>query len=308
MARRLQQSLPQTGFCTADCKYVLPRLEIHTDNGKWFLASPFNPVGSQMTLRKQIKSIFICPKHFNVHFCSPACTKHLNVDRCLACAKTGLVWDGEVELTRSWRTSSRTEAAQNADKTDPMRHNRDQGGRLKNAFEHNVRDAGRLKLAKSTLEHLFFSKTRILHELESAKLAQKQGMKKVSRYSRQCVRAGKFRNVAHMQRLYSSECALRGRYLHRIDAIKKDTNFLNTLAKDATKVYRKLTERGLAIQEFEQFVVAVIYLMRRGLKCGIPRRPTLDLLLPPANCLSRFFETEMNFTQTKNAITKILRQ
>lgn len=308
VARRLQQTLPRAGVCSPECKYILPRLEIHVNGDRWFLASPFNPGGSQMTLRRRIKSIFICPKHFGVHYCSPACTKHLNADRCLACTRTGLVWDEEVEVTRSWRTSSRTEAAQTADKTDPMRHNRDTRGRLGTVFEHNVRDAGRLKLALQTLNHLFFSKTRIAHELEADRLAKKQGMKKVTRYSRQCLREGTFRSVAQMQRLFSTECAARGRYLHRIHTFKKDTDFLHALALDATKIFRKLKERGLSVAQFEHFVVAIVYLMRRGLTCGVPRRPSLDLLLPPANCLTRFFGVDLNFTQTKNAITKILRQ
>ena len=307
IARRLEQTLPKMGPCSDTCRYILPRLEIHVSGSQWFLASPFNPVGTSLTFRRRIKSVFICPHHFNVHFCSPACSKHLNEDRCLACTLTGVVWDEEVEVTRSWRTSSRTEAAQTADKTDPMRHNRDKIGRLGDAFQHNVRDAGRLKLALQTLDHMFFSKTRIAHELEADRLAKKQGMKKVTRYARQCMRDKKFRNVAEMQRLFSTECSARGRYLHRIHAFKKDTQFLHALAEDATKIFRRLKERGLSVAKFEHFVVAIVYLMRRGLKCGVPRRPSLDLLLPPANCLTRFFGPDLNFTQTKNAITKILR-
>ena len=306
IARRLQEQFPARGLCEG-CKYVLPRMEIHVRGDQWFLASPFHvPPGiGPGTLRKRLKAVFVCPKHLRVHHCSPNCPCVLNQDRCLMCPRTGLIWDASTEITRSWRTSSRTEASQSMDKSDPLRHHRDTGGRVRSLSAHNVKDAGYLKIALRCLRHLFFSKERILHEVSTFDLARKSAMKKVTRYARKCVRENKPRNMALMQRIFSNECGERGRYLHRIARVQEHHLFLQSLALDAVKVFRELSERKLSLP-FEHFVVACVYLIRRGL-VDIPRRPSLHLLLPPANCLHRFFP-ELPFTQSKNAITKIMRQ
>lgn len=308
IARRLAQVLKPRGECSPECVYLQPRLEVHVHGERWSLASPFGRAEgvNAISMHHRVRTIYVCPKHLRVHHCCPSCPTILNKDRVHTCPISGVCWDDTVEITRSWRTSSRVEAAQHGDKSDPLKHARDHDGRLGKMYAHNVRDTGRLKAARITLHRLFFSRTRILHEIESHRLARKAAMKRVARYSRQCVREGKPRNLSTMQRIFSSECSLRGHYLHRLSRYSAQSDFVRELALDAVSVYRRLAEKGLSCP-FDAFTVAVVYLMRRGLKCGVRARPSLNLMLPPANSLHRFFHADLNFTQTKNMITLAMR-
>jgi hypothetical protein len=310
VARRLPLVLRSRGPCTSQCQYKPPRLELHEMEGKWALASPFYvpPFATQATLRRRITNIYICPEHFNVHYCSNSCPTVLNSDRCLMCPVTGCIYNNAVELTRSWRTSSRTEASQTQDKTDPMSHQRESDGRVCLKLQaHNKQDCRHIKIALEALNCLLFSQTRVQHEIESYTIAKKSAMKLVARYNRECAKRGLPRNAAVMQRLFSNECSTRGRYLHRVAQMKNNKLFVESLAADTVRMYRHLHEKMTI--SFDQFVVAAVYLMRRNVNCGvsIAARPMLHVLLPPANAVPKFFPS-CNFTASKNAISKAVRQ
>ena len=83
---------------------------------------------------RALKYVFVCTKTGTVHHCTEECCLEPvpNDDHTLACPVSGVQWNNETEVVRSWKLTSKCVPTIISDKRDPNMFSRTKDGRVLN--------------------------------------------------------------------------------------------------------------------------------------------------------------------------------
>ena len=314
-------------ICTRNCKIVCPRIEIHTDgNGAYTVVWPHlsskikrqneSWVNGSKTFVKRVNTIFVCINSRLVHHCMPNCTANTiqtNNDTEI-CVISKIQWHKRCKTSTGWKSQSKCRVNAPVVKGDPLLYHRDANGRIRLlSADYNVKFERQKRIVKELLDSLMFSPERIRLELSRNTEAMKIASKDILKYIRATRKKGGIVSFPVTRVIKMQHIAFMSSYLSRMADYKKNQfQTVNNTSELIAKYYTKFSKLGLVLC-FQNFAIAVIYLMRNGIKIDgkviIQAIPMLAVKLPPANLLHNFKDLVQKsiFTDAKNRITALIR-
>ena len=326
LREKLGSQTQSNHICTRQCKIVCPRIEIHTNGSEYSVVWPHlsnkierkieSWVNGSKTLVQRVNTIFICVDSRTVHHCMPNCTANTiqtNNDTEI-CVISKIQWHKRCLTSAGWKSKSKCRVSAPVVKGDPLLHHRDTNGRIRLlSVNYNVKFEGQKIIVQKFLDILMFSTERIRLELNRNNEAMKTANKDILKYIRSqrkknCIVSFAMTRVIKMQHI-----AFMSTYLSSMASYKQNQKeTVNAISELVAQYYNKFTAMGLVLS-FESFAIAILYLMRKGMKIDgkviIQSIPSLSMKLPPANLLHNFSDVIVKsvFTDAKNRITKLIR-
>jgi len=299
--------------CTTACVTQPIRVHIHErDDGEHIRWSKNNqPWMNKTTFKRSLQYVFVCQSSRTVHHCTRDCTLEpvANSDYTLGCPVSGVQWDNETEVVRSWKLTSKCVPCIVSDKRDPNMYSRDVDGNVM-PMTLNIKDELCRRTVYRMLRLLVCSQQRIAHELEKYRMGKQSALKQVNRYVKYAKKNG-FVNVCTVMNIYTTECFRRPNFLRIM------TTYTQELEMYTSKLYPTIMRLwkimfNPRVFTFDVFVPAMLYIMQRGIRLNniavIEPYHVLEIILPDANVLDEFGITKSTFTQTKNAIRASVRK
>ena len=113
-------------ICTSKCKTQAINVHIHEKDGqhiRW--AGNNQPWMTKKTFVRALQYVFVCKETRTVHHCTESCALEpvANDDHTLACPVSGVQWNNETEVVRSWKLTSKCIPTIISDKRDPNMFN-----------------------------------------------------------------------------------------------------------------------------------------------------------------------------------------
>ena len=297
--------------CTEKCKCSPLRVHVHYRDGEHIRWSGNNqPWMCKDNFVRAIPYVYVCHSSRTVHHCTRECQLEpvSNNDHTLVCPVSGVQWDNETEVVRSWKLTSKCVPSIVSDKRDPNMYSRDMHGNVTSATL-NIKDESCKRTVHKILHLLVCSQRRKSHELEKFRMGKQNALKQVNRYVKYAKKKGVV-NISTAMNIYTSECFKRPNFL-RIMHLYTDKLEAYT-AKFYPVIMRlwKMTNSPRVLT-FDVFVPAMLYIMQRGMKVHgvqfVEPYDELEIILPDANVLDEFGIIKSTFTQTKNAIRSAIR-
>lgn len=298
-------------------------VEIHQLNGLYYIVCKFiRPVPGlhpQKTLVKKLYNFYCCAATGKIHHCHAECSGHkiYSSESVETCTITGMQF--ESEQVRNYGLNARIQNNSTADKSDPLKFSRDDEGRvMKTSGVHNTKEEQCKVIAKEIIHLFLFSQIRHNSEMSKLNELERDGRKKITKYTRSMDKSKLRCNYIHMITIFLNEVKKRP---VRIDMLKKTKREQNALIADYTKElvgYWKmiLFKTNLGQQSpsqfnFKSFVPACLYIMKRGVNIHgqtiIRQSQFLSTCLPETNTLDLYSVSKTPFTATKNNILLAIR-
>ena len=308
----LQQKIGGTRhICTKDCVTRPLRVHVHEKDGehiRW--AGNNQPWMNKSTFKRSLKYVFVCQSSRTVHHCTRECTLEPvpNNDHTLVCPVSGVQWDNETEVVRSWKLTSKCVPCIVSDKRDPNMYSRDVDGNVI-SDTLNIKDESCKRTVHKILRLLVCSQQRKAHELEKFRIGKQNALKQVNRYVKYSKKNG-FVNACTAMNIYTTECFRRPNFV-RIMSIYEPK--LEKYTSDIYPIIMRLWKIMFKprVFTFDIFVPAMLYIMQRGIRVNeeevVEPYDVLEIILPDANVLDEFGIIKSTFTQTKNAIRASVR-
>lgn len=298
--------------CTCDCKTRSINVHVHERNGEHIRWSGNNrPWMNRTNFKRALKYVFLCEHTNTLHHCTSSCalTPIPNEDHVLVCPVSGVQWNNETEVVRSWKLTSKCMPTITSDKRDPNMYSRDKNG-LVLSRTLNIKEESCKREVRRILHLLVCSEQRKHHELEKFKIGKQTALKHVNRYVKYCKAKG-IVNISTVLNIYTTECYLRPNFLRIMHMYVKK---IDDLTRQIYPSIMKLWSVVNVPRQFniDIFIPAVLFIMQRGVCINghtiIKKVPEFDIILPDANTLDEFNIVKSTFTQTKNSIRMCLRQ
>ena len=300
--------------CTETCCTQAMHVHMHKKDDTVHIRWSGN---NQPWMRKQnfvraLKYVFICKKTGTVHHCTEECSLEPvpNDDHTLACPVSGVQWNNETEVVRSWKLTSKCVPTIVSDKRDPNMFSRTKDGIVLNTTL-NIKDESCKREVYRTLFLLVCSHRRKCQELEKFHSGRQLGVKQVNRYVKhcrdndQCVIACTMMNIL-VTETFQKPIFLRimSRFEPQVGRITDDVYPIIVKLWNVVEMPRQIA--------FDIFVPAMLYILQRGIRVDgniiINKYELFDTILPDANTLDDFGITKSTFTQTKNTIRMCIRK
>lgn len=301
-------------ICTSECKTQSIHVHIHEKEGLEHIRWSGNnqPWMNKSNFVRALKYVSICKESGTVHHCTEECCLEPvpNDDHTLACPVSGVQWNNETEVVRSWKLTSKCVPTIVSDKRDPNMYSRTEDGRVLNNTL-NIKDESCKREVLRTLVLLVCSHVRKCQELEKFHHGRQTGIKQVNRYmkhcrdSKQCIIACTMMNIL-VTETFSKPIFLRVmlRFEPQIPKITEDVYPTIVKLWNIVEMPRQIA--------FDIFVPAMLYIMQRGMSVDgnviLQKYELFDTILPDANTLDDFGITKSTFTQTKNTIRMCIRK
>jgi len=301
-------------ICTSTCQTQLIHVHIHKKDGVEHIRWSGNnkPWMDKSNFVRALKYVFICKKTGSVHHCTDECSLEPvpNDDRTLACPVSGVQWNNETEVVRSWKLTSKCVPTIISDKRDPNMYSRTHDGRVLNKTL-NIKDESCKREVQRTLVLLVCSHVRKCQELEKFYHGRQVGVKQVNRYikhcrdNRKCIVACTMMNIL-VTETFSKPIFLRImiRFEPQIPKITEDVYPTIVRLWNIVEMPRQIA--------FGIFVPAMLYILQRGMSVDgeiiLQKYEVFETILPDANTLDDFGITKSTFTQTKNTIRTCIRK
>ena len=157
--------------CTEECRTQSMNVHIHKKDGLEHIRWSGNnkPWMNKSNFVRALKYVFVCRNTGTVHHCTEECALEPvpNDDHTLACPVSGVQWNNETEVVRSWKLTSKCVPTIVSDKRDPNMYSRTKDGRVLNRTlnikdESCKRESSSFKArAKPELDHCQAAKCQI---------------------------------------------------------------------------------------------------------------------------------------------------
>ena len=297
--------------CSHRCNCVTLNVHIHEKNGEHIRWSGNNqPWMCKKTFKRAVRNIFVCKKTGTVHHCTRNCslTPVPNDDFTLACPVSGIQWDNETEVVRSWKLTSKCVPTITTDKRDPNMFSRDSDGNVQNDTV-NIQDESCKKSIHDVLHKLVCSHKRRVHELEKFKIGKHNAMKLVNKYMKYSKKNG-FKNISIVHSIYLTETFRRRNFL-RVMSMYKDNiqHYTERLHPIIVRLWNMFGHPKPF--SFEIYIPSILYMLQRGIRVDgttiIEAEDDFERILPDANTLDMFGIPKSSFTATKNGIRTSIR-
>lgn len=297
--------------CTCDCETRPINIHVHENGGEHIRWSGNNHSWmSKANFKRALKYTYLCTDTNTLHHCTSNCCLEPipNEDHILVCPISGVQWNNETEVVRSWKLTSKCVPTITSDKRDPNMFSRNVHGVVQTTTL-NIKEEACKREVKRILHLLVGSEQRRHHELEKFKIGRQTAFKHVNRYVKISKPDGVI-NISTILNIYISECFNRPNFL-RIIHFYKDK--LDIITQKIYPAIMKLWNTVKTPRQFsiDVFIPAVLYIMQRGVRVQnyqiIERIPEFDIMLPDANTLDDFNIVKSTFTQTKNSIRMCIR-
>lgn len=297
--------------CSQNCSCVCLNVHIHENNGEHIRWSGNNqPWMCKKTFKRAIKNIFVCKETGTVHHCTRSCmlTPVPNDDFTLACPVSGIQWDNETEVVRSWKLTSKCVPTITTDKRDPNMFSRDVHGKVQNETV-NIQDESCKKNIHDVLQKLVCSHKRKVHELEKFRTGKHNAMKLVHRYIKYSKKKG-FTNISTVHSIYLTETFRRRNFLRVMSMYKhKIKEYTERLHPIIVRLWNLFGHPKPF--SFEIYIPSILYMLQRGIRVDgttiIHSEEDFERILPDANTLDIFGIGKSSFTATKNGIRTAIR-
>ena len=297
--------------CTKACKTSPLLVHVHEKDGQHIRWSGNNqPWMCKDTFVRALRYVYVCHETRTVHHCTRECALEPvpNDDHTLVCPVSGVQWDNETEVVRSWKLTSKCVPSIVSDKRDPNMYSRDADGVVQSRTL-NIKDESCRRSVHKTLHLLVCSQRRKSHELEKFRMSRQHAMKQVNRYIKYAKQRGVI-NVCTAMNIYTTECFRRANFLRVMHVYEPHIEKYTERLYPVIRKFWSITSNPRMFT-FETFVPAMLYIMQRGVCVDgvfvIEPVNVLEIILPDANVLDEFHITKSTFTQTKNAIRASVR-
>lgn len=300
--------------CTSECCTQSMHVHVHKKDGLEHIRWSGNNKSwmNKGNFVRALKYVFICKKSGTVHHCTEECNLEPvpNDDHTLACPVSGVQWNNETEVVRSWKLTSKCVPTIVSDKRDPNMFSRTKDGKVTN-ITLNIKDESCKREVQRTLVLLVCSHRRKCQELEKFHHGRQMGIKQVNRYMKHCRDNGRCIVACTMLNIYITETFSKPIFL-RIMA-----RFEPQIGKITDDVYPIIVKLWNVVDmprqiAFDIFVPAMLYILQRGIRVDgnviISKYELFDTILPDANTLDDFGIAKSTFTQTKNTIRMCIRK
>ena len=300
--------------CTAGCQTQSIHVHIHKKDGveciRW--SGNNKPWMNKSNFVRALKYVSICKKTGTVHHCTEECCLEPvpNDDHTLACPVSGVQWNNETEVVRSWKLTSKCVPTIVSDKRDPNMYSRTKDGRVLNRTL-NIKDESCKREVHRTLVLLVCSHVRKCQELEKFHHGRQMGVKQVNRYIKHCRDSNKCIVACTMMNILVTETFSKPIFLRIM------LRFESQIPKITEDVYPTIVKLWNIVEmprqiAFDIFVPAMLFILQRGMSVGgnviIHKYELFDTILPDANTLDDFGISKSTFTQTKNTIRMCIRK
>lgn len=297
--------------CDCKCKTTPINIHVHENNGEHIRWSGNNKQWmNKSNFKRALKYTYVCLGTNTLHHCTENCRLDPipNDDHILVCPISGVQWNNETEVVRSWKLTSKCVPTITSDKRDPNMYSRNVHGVVQpNTL--NIKEESCKREVKKILKLLVSSEQRKHHELEKFKVGRQAALKHVNRYIKFCKKT-EIVNICTVLNIYTTECFNRPNFLRIIHL------YSEKIEKITQKIYPSIMNLWNMVNVPRQFnidifIPAVLYIMQRGVRVQnfqiIEKIPEFDIILPDANTLDDFNIVKSTFTQTKNSIRMCIR-
>lgn len=264
------------------------------------------------TATHQYHHLYVCTVSGEPHWCSDRCEHRERDDLGYVCKLSGR--RTESAISDVWVPQYRISATSQESK-DPKSL-----GQRSVKLKHGkiIKSLGHDEYAAQVVFKLLFSTTRMFAEQRKYAEQKVESEKAVARYIKETCCNGGIVHYTRMCEIYIHTMRSRRIFFALVPKCSNAKNLSELYAKKICSFWRVITQKtpfGQASPNtfsFVNFVCPALYMMRTGMVIAnvavIPKCQLLSTLLPEANTLPSYDVTRPMFTQTKNNITKALRE
>ena len=245
--------------------------------------------------------------------CSPLYRKllirtHFKRRSHLVCPISGVQWNNESEVVRSWKLTSKCVPTITGDKRDPNMYSRAADGSVASGTL-NIKNEECKREVRKYLGLFVTSHARKTQELEKYKQNYASGLKLANKFIKHSKKQGII-NICTLQNIILTETFSKPIFLR---VMRFYANKLDSLAEEISPIILNVWNLVIVPKQilFVIFVPSMLFLLQRGIAVDsvvlVEKNFLLDRILPDANLLNDFGVPKSNFTQTKNTIRAALR-
>ena len=191
--RQIQSEIGGTPHvCTNQCQVSQINVHIHENDGFHIRWSGNNqPWMDKSTFRRALQYVYVCESTGTVHHCTDDCTLEpiSNDDHTLVCPVSGVQWNNEAEVVRSWKLTSKCVPSITADKRDPNMYSRAADGTV-GGHTLNIKNEECKNEVKKFLELFITSHARKTQELEKYKQNYASAIKMANKFIKHSKKEG----------------------------------------------------------------------------------------------------------------------
>ncbi len=264
--------------------------------------------------RRRIQQLYICKETGTPHWCHSQCggRKVVSADQGCVCTISGIRYESESADT--WIPQYRITAT-------AQEHRDPHAIRAGNGYESHstsYRTQQHASFARDQIHLLMFSERRLYAE-QRKYLEQKQAAEKiVMKYYKGCEKLGRPIIFTNMVTLYINQIKRRRVFKGLLPQFHKTEDIVKAYAERVCTLWNIITTKTpmgkncSSLFSFKTFVASALYIMKRGMFCSgveiIPKDFYLESVLPEANTLDHYSVNKPTFTQSKNNMTRAIRE
>ena len=298
-------------LCTRNCQATQINVHIHERNGFHIRWSGNNqPWMNKSNFCRALQYVYVCQESRTVHHCTETCSLQpiANDDHTLVCPISGVQWNNESEVVRSWKLTSKCVPTITGDKRDPNMYSRAADGSVASGTL-NIKNEECKREVRKYLGLFVTSHARKTQELEKYKQNYASGLKLANKFIKHSKKNGLI-NICTLQNIILTETFSKPIFLR---VMRFYANKLDSLAEKISPIILNVWNLVVVPRQilFVIFVPSMLFLLQRGIAVDsvvlVEKNFLLDRILPDANTLNDFGVPKSNFTQTKNTIRAALR-
>jgi hypothetical protein len=175
-----------------------------------------------------------------------------------------------------------------------------------------------IAFAEEQIQNMLFSDKRLFAEQRKYFEQRQSAEKIVYKYYKGCDRIGRRGVFTDMATLYINQIQRRRVFHTLLPKNHKTKDIVRAYADRVCTLWHIITtqthmgKNSTSLFSFKTFVAAALYIMKRGMFCSgieiIPKDFYLESVLPEANTLDHYGINKPTFTQSKNNLTRSIRE
>lgn len=304
-------SVPNHVCCNSKCTIIHIMGWIYADEDNNPVISLTKPKTKK---RKAFDSLYMCKETGTPHWCHSQCgaRKVVSADHGSVCTISGIRYESESADT--WIPQYRITAT-------AQEHRDPHAIRSKQGYESHstsYRTQQHLAFAQDQINLLMFSNRRLFAE-QRKYLEQKLAAEKiVAKYVKGCERLHKTIIITNMVTLYVNQIKRRRVFRGLLPKNHSKEDIVKAYAERVCTLWNIITtktpmgKQTSPLFSFKTFVASALYIMKAGMYCSgveiIPKDYYLESVLPEANTLDHYSVSKPTFTQTKNNMSRAIRE
>ncbi len=275
------------------------------------------PWANRGTLKRQVRSMYICCQTGTPHWCDEQCqnTSIDHSDGGHVCQISGIRYDSIKSDT--WFTNHRVTATHQENK-DPLKLVRNTNFQMDIASSDTIRQQQHTFISRAQVAAIMFSNDRLYMEQRKYVDMKTEAEKVIQKYIKSCEKNGHVVVFTTLVTLYINQMNRRYIFKNLIPKDRSTDEVVDQYSNIACKYWNLLTRHfplgqlTPALFPIRIFVISILYIMKGGLCLGgievIPKDTYLASVLPEANTLDSYGINKPSFTACKNNILKAYRE